>query len=162
MSSNEINENILDSTNYLLDKKIWDKYNMTKTREKVIDCLKDYKEARALSVHSITNVSNNLTSKLDPNKVFSAVKSNKNGFADLSDAIMDAEEMVRTMTPVINTLKNSFTEDEIIFYEYCLATNHSEIQVCSKLKCDSVTGLLPIKNSCILKFAFAFNLQVKK
>jgi len=159
MSSNEINENILDSTNYLLDKKIWEQYNMTIIREKVIDCLKAYKEARALSVHAITYMSSKLTSKLDPNKVFSAVRSNVS-FANTSNDIIDAEELVRTMTPIINTLKNSFTEEELLFYEYCLATNHSEGDICLKLGV-SKTGLAPIKNSCILKFAFAFNLQVR-
>jgi len=159
MSSNEIKESLHDSTNYLLDKKIWEQYNMAITREKVIDCLKNYKEARALSVQAVTYMSSNLTSKLDPNKVFSSVRSNTS-FANTSDEIIDAEDLVRAMTPIINTLKNSFTEEELLFYEYCLATNHSEGDICIKMGI-SKTGLAPIKNSCILKFAFAFNLQVK-
>lgn len=108
----------------------------------------------------VTFISSKLTSRLDPSKVFSAIRLNNGGFADLSNEIMDAEAMIKTMTPIINTLKNSFTEEELLFYEYCLATNHSEGDVCIKLGV-SKTGLAPIKNSCILKFAIAFNLQVK-
>ena len=61
----------------------------------------------------------------------------------------------------------TFSELEVgdllyVYYEYCLAENYSEDFILEKINKNSRIGLLPIKNSCILKIAFAFNLEVAK
>ena len=148
-----------DSSVYLLDKAIWDKYNMVKTRENVIDFMRKYKEARARYIGAITFAERGLVSHIDVVKTSSY--RNNGGFAYNSDKKIDAEILLNSIIPLITKVKESFTKDELEYYDYCLASNKSENNFCDLMNITKV-GLLPIKNSCLLKIAFATNNEVLK
>jgi len=156
------NKSNLDETNYLLDKVIWDKYDMSKTKNNVMSFLLEYKELSAIAIKAISFDTQGLSACYDPNKVFSKVRSNNGGFADKSNRKIDAQRFVENTAPIIASVKKTFTEREKMYYEYCLAENYSEDFILEKINKNSRIGLLPIKNSCILKIAFAFNLEVAK
>ena len=151
-----------DETSFLLDKEIWEKYDMNATKDNVIEFIRKYKEARAKCMYVVAFSSNGLTSKLDPNKIFSLTRKNNGGFAEDSDNKLDDEDFVHNTMPIIKRLKKSFTIEENKYYECCLEENNSEEYVRSLLNGLSKNGLTPIKNSCILKIAFAFRMEIKK
>lgn len=142
-----------DDTVYLLDKAIWDNYDMVKTRANVINFIRKYKEARAMYIGAITFSEYGLTSHIDYNKTSSS-RRNNGGFAYNSDKKIDAEILLETLIPLISSVKESFTNDEREYYNRCLASNKSEQSFCDMMNITKV-GLLPIKNSCLLKIAFA-------
>lgn len=154
-------QELVEEINYILDKATWDKYNMVETRLNVIEFIREYKEARAKNIQAVLFAENGLTSKLDPNKVFMPSRRNNGGFADNSNMRIDTEEELKKKIPVINAVIKSFTPEERKYYDFCLANNNSEEYLCNALNL-SKTGLQPIKNSCILKIAFAFKIEVKK
>ena len=67
-------------------------------------------------------------------------------------------EISSTITSLINEL---FTEEEKVYYTICLFNGKTESTAFKKIGCSN-KGLIPIKNSCIIKFACAFNLEVYK
>lgn len=151
-----------DETSFMLDKETWEKYDMNATKDNVIDFIRRYKEARTKCMYIVAFSSNGLTSKLDPNKIFSLTRTNNGGFAENSDNKLDDEDFVNNTMPIINRLKKSFTIEENKYYEFCLETNNSEEYLRNLLNGISKNGLVPIKNSCILKIALAFRIAVKK
>lgn len=151
-----------DETSFLLDKEIWEKYDMNATKDNVIEFIRKYKEARTKCMYVVAFSANGLTSKLDPNKIFSLTRKNNGGFAESSNNKLDDEDFVHKTMPIINRLKKSFTTDENTYYECCLEENNSEEYCRSLLNDKSKNGLKPIKNSCILKIAIAFRMEIKK
>lgn len=159
---NLINLILEDETSYMLDKETWEKYDMNVTKNNVIDFIRKYKEARTKCMYIVAFSSNGLTSKLDPNKIFSLTRANNGGFAENSDSKLDSEDFVNNTMPIINRLKKSFTIEENKYYEFCLEANNSEEYLRNLLNGISKNGLIPIKNSCILKIALAFRIAVEK
>lgn len=154
-------EKLLDETSYLLDKAIWEKYDMIKTKANVCNFLTAYKESHALAIRSIA-LNQKLVSNISDAKVFSSVRTNTGGFAEDVNRQLDAEILIGYADPLIREVKKTFTEKEKAYYEYCLAQNFSEDFILPLIEISSRTGLKPIKNSCILKVAFIFDLQVLK
>jgi len=148
-----------DDTVYLLDKAIWINYDMVQTRLKVIEFLQNYKRARAQYLGTLAG-DWGLVSNIDISKVGSS-SHNVKGFSEISDRRMDAEALLNATSPLIAKLKASFTEDEKLYYDYCLASNNSETMLCEIMRV-SKSGLVPIKNSCLLKIAFATHNAVRK
>lgn len=154
---------ISDDTKYVLDKKIWVKYDMISTKENVISFLLTYKEAKARCIKAVVSTLGGLTTNLDPNKVFLDFVSRKGGFAVSTEKRIDAENFVAVTKPVLDETYVTFTDEEKKYYDWCLASNNSEDSFRRNvLNGISKNGLLPIKNSCILKVAFAFELDVLK
>ena len=90
-----VEQTMVDPTIYVLDKVIWDQYDMVATRAKVIDYIRLYKESRAKCIQTTVFSSVGLTSTIDPNKVFMPTRINNGGFANLSNEKIDAEEIVK-------------------------------------------------------------------
>lgn len=154
---------INDSNKYVLDKKIWIKYDMISTKENVISFLLTYKEAKARCIKAAVSSLGGLTTNFDPNKVILGFISKKGGFAVSTEKRIDAENFVAVTKPILDEMYVTFTVEEKKYYDWCLATNNSEDSFRRNvLNGISKNGLLPIKNSCILKVAFAFELDVLK
>ncbi len=149
-----------DDTVYLLDKAIWINYDMVKTRLKVKEFLQNYKKARAQHLGTLAE-DWGLVSNIDMSKTGSSSHNIKRGFSNAADMQMDAEALLNATSPLIAKLKESFTNDEKLYYDYCLASNNSENVLCEIMKI-SKQGLVPIKNSCLLKIAFATHNAVLK
>ncbi len=156
---NELRNQLDDDANYFsLDKAIWERFNMIETKSNVIQFMRKYKEARIRSTKLITMIK--ISSNYDLSGSFSPTMNNK-GFSESSDKKIDAERFVNNTLPVINELRKTFTPEENQYYEFCLSANNSEEYFKNSLGISN-NGLLPIKNSCLLKIAFAFGLEVSK
>lgn len=159
-----MNEEIMEDTvaYYFLDKEITEKFDMNKTKEKVIQFILDYKIIKSRNIKSLILRDSGLTYKLDQNKVSNG--SNRNhSFSDNSDLYLDTKDMLLEIEPIIETLRKNFSPEEKKYYDCCLANKYSEEYVCNVIRNGiSRTGLLPIKNSCILKIALAFNIAIEK
>ena len=144
---------------FTLDKVIWDKYDMKKTRDNVLIFLKEYNDAKSLCFKSL--IYSNMSTNFDPNKVFVSSKTNNGGFSNQVDKKVDAENSIKNTEPLIKELMKTFTPKEKLYFEYCLLNNYSEEFIKTMFEI-SKFGLLPIKNSCILKFALVFDLAILK
>lgn len=147
-----------DNTNFCLEKEIWERFDMISTKIKVVNFMREYKEAKVRSIQMISNIS--ACSNYSFDKGHSS-HNKHNGFDELSNKKIDAERFVSFVVPIINVLKNTFTTTERKYYDFCLSENNSEDYLLNILGI-SRTGLIPIKNSCILKIALAFGLEVEK
>lgn len=148
-----------NSNCFILDKAIWEKFDMIATKSNVIKFMQEYKEAITRSTQFITMVK--VSSNYDLNSSFSSTKNNNKGFSETSNKRIDAERFVNSTTSVINELRRTFTPEEEQYYEFCLLENNSEDYLLNILGI-SRNGLIPIKNSCILKIALAFGWEVEK
>ena len=149
-----------DDTAYLLDKVIWDKYDMVETKNKVVDFLQQYKKARSTYIGSFISEDWGLTANFDLAKTNSSFR-NTGGFAENSNRKLDAESFINATSPLIARLKKSFTKDEKLYFEHCLASNESEANFCLMMDLTKFR-LKNIKNSCLLKIAFATHNAVRK
>lgn len=148
--------------NYLLDKSITDMYDITKTKEKVLEYIKDYKVARVkcLSLVAFESLS---SSQLEENKLFSKTRSNCAKFETKIDDLLDSQEFVNIAEKILEKIKETFTKIERNYYELCLFSDYSE-EYFKDYHSGGLSkfGVIPIKNSCILKIALAFGLEVLK
>lgn len=145
---------------YVLDKVIWDKYDMKQTKINVVKIIQNYKEMKAKFIYLATLHELGLTAYNIEN-VHNKISSGNN-FTDKIDVKMDIENELQIKKSILDKLNSSFTENEKKYYDYCLQNNKSEERLRDRLGGLSKLGLLPIKNSCVLKIALAFNKAVTK
>ena len=145
---------------YVLDKVIWDKYDMKKKKNNVVKIIQNYKELKSKFIHLAVLYELGLTAHNTEN-IYNRSNST-HGFTDKIDFKIDVENDLNVKTAIFDKLNSSFTEYEKKYYDHCLQNNRSEEQLRDNLGGISKLGLLPIKNSCILKIAFAFNEAVLK
>lgn len=145
---------------YVLDKVIWDKYDMKQTKINVIKIIQNYKELKSKLMHLAALHDLGLTAH-NFDTIYN--KSNSNvSFAYKVDIKLDLEKKLDFETVIFNKLNTSFTEFEKKYFDYCLQNNKSEEQLRNNIGGLSKLGLLPIKNSCILKIALAFGVAILK
>lgn len=153
--------NDISETSYVLDKTIWDRYEMNLTKKNVVEFLSEYKEAKTRSFNYMMSSSGLVASYNFDNPISMYKSFNNNGFANSIDKKIDGEEIIERYDLVINSLLDTFTNKERQYYDYCLINNNSEVYFREIILGGlSKHGLLPIKNSCILKIALAFNIAV--
>lgn len=145
---------------YVLDKVIWDKYDMKQTKSNVIKIIQNYKELKSKFMHLAVLHELGLTAH-NTEAIHSKTNSN-NSFTDKIDIKLDIEKELAVESAIFDKLNNSFTEFEKRYYDHCLQNNQSEEQLRNSLGGLSKLGLLPIKNSCVLKIALAFDKAVLK
>ena len=145
---------VCNDKTYVLDKIIWSKYDMVETKNRVITLLVNMKENRARGIYAIINC--NLNSNI--RKTVSIKGNRKGSFSDKVDKLIDQENNEK----ILNKVKQTFTELELKYYIYCLENNRSEQSFIEIVENISKIGLRPIKYSCILKIALAFNIAVLK
>lgn len=148
---------ILSEDIYLLDKKTCGKYNMKITKENVLRLISDYKENRSKNISIlydyglVSHPENAISKNNSPKKISNTI-----------DVFIDKQMEFLSQHEKLEIVKSSFTEMELSYYITCLQNCKSEDYLLEKLDKISRTGLLPIKNSCILKIALAFNIAVLK
>jgi len=157
---NEETYDILTPGCFILEKSVWEKYNMILTKTNVELFLKEYNESKIICLKSI--ICNKMTSVIDPNKIFRPSVVNDGGHAKLVNDLIDAEQIINNTEPVLQEIIKTFTPKEKIYYEYCLLSDYSEEYVMNMLDIHSKKGLKPFKNSCLLKFALVFGIAVLK
>lgn len=121
--------------------------------------IKDYKIARAKSFGTLSLSS----SKIEENKIFNTTRSKSAKFETQVDEMLDSQEFANVVEKILENLKETFTKIEKKYYELCLFSDYSEEYFRTNFTGGlSKNGLAPIKNSCILKIALAFNIEVYK
>lgn len=76
------------------------------------------------------------------------------------DKYIDLKTEYKCISATITNITNSlFTDEEIVYYTICLYNGKSESRAFKTIGCSN-KGLIPIKNSCIVKFACAFDIEV--
>lgn len=153
--------NDISETSYVLDKTIWDRYEMNLTKKNVIEFLSEYKEAKTISLNYMMSSEGLIASYNFDNPISMCKSFNIGGFSNSIDKKIDGDKIIERYDLVINSLLGTFTIKERQYYDYCLINNNPEVYfreiVLGGL---SKHGLLPIKNSCILKIALAFNIAI--
>ena len=75
------------------------------------------------------------------------------------DAFIDNDTEYQTLSKKICSITKHFSQEELIYYTICLYRQEPEYRAYKEIGC-SYCGLLPIKKSCIVKFACALDIEV--
>lgn len=149
-------EDVKDSsdTTYVLAKTIWEKYDMVETKKNVVDFIENFKERRARGINDYNyyGLNSNFTDSV------TKTHSIRGGFSNKVDSLIDEEKELEKLESV----KKTFPYMEQQYYKWCLENNYPECEFAETIGKRSRYGILSIKNSCILKIALAFDLDVLK
>jgi len=77
------------------------------------------------------------------------------------DEFIDSDTEYKRISKKIVFATDNMTTEEAVYYTLCLYHGKSEYRCTKEIGC-SADGLLPIKRSCIVKFACAFDIEVMK
>lgn len=150
-------EKTCDVNKYVLSRKITEKYDMITTKKNVMLLLSEYLRLQ----YKYLEIS---PPKITYNYEIKSDYQNKNMTDNLSyylDKKLKVETEIKAFYFEIEKVLKNMTREELIVTNYLLLKGNSEESVCEILGL-SRTGLRPIKNSCILKIALAFNLEKLK
>jgi hypothetical protein len=75
------------------------------------------------------------------------------------DTFIDNDTEYQTLSKKICSITKHFSQEELIYYTICLYRQEPEYRAYKEIGC-SYCGLLPIKKSCIVKFACALDIEV--
>ena len=81
-----------------------------------------------------------------------------NDYTKLDDFI-DNDTEYQSISKKICVVTKRFSQEELVYYTICLYRQEPEYRAYKEIGC-SYKGLLPIKKSCIVKFACAFDIEV--
>ncbi len=151
-----------DSSNlyYSMSKNMIEKYNFTKTKENVEQLISEYKTAKfqfLLADDSLKKIS----SMCYEPKYNQHTNDCKDKIGDNIAKRVDSKNIIEYFDYVFNSLFVMMSEQEKKYYSFCLINNNSE-QTVSDFLGISRTGLIPIKQNCIIKIALAFHIEVLK
>lgn len=141
----------------LLDKNFLSKYNLEQTEENVLEIISNYLKAQYKYIDIIPpRMTSNYEVKYESFNKFNANDTVGKHIEEKIDAEIEIKKFYKVMTNVIKRM-NTY---ERIYYAELLINGKSE-RYTSDLIGVSRNGLKPIKNSCILKIALAFNKEVE-
>lgn len=145
------------NNNSLLSKKIVDKYDYGKCKEKVLEILRELEEARYIYGNMVfPNISPNLEIKFNSNITFSD-KTSK--YVEVKfDTLNYINEVNRKLEEVVST----FTKEEKQYFIQYLLYKKSEDYICEEIIFINKNSLIPIKESCIVKLALSFGKAILK
>lgn len=152
-----VTEETEEINKYLLSKDVINKYEMILTKKKVFILLGEYIRLQYKYLEIIPpRITYNYEVKYD-------FKSHdrEDNLSYYLDKKLQTENEIRVFYFEIQKVLKNMTREEILIFNDLLLKKKSEDSICEKLSL-SRTGLRPIKNSCILKLAMAFNLEILK
>lgn len=145
------------NNNSLLSKKIVDKYDYGKCKEKVLEILRELEEARYRYGNMVfPSISSNLEIKFNSNITFSD-KTSKYVETKL-DTLNYINDVNRRLDEVVST----FTKEEKQYFVQYLLYKKSEDYICEEIIFINKNSLIPIKESCVIKLALSFGKAVLK
>ena len=83
-----------------------------------------------------------------------------NDYTKLDQYIDDDTEYKKMSRKIVFATEN-MSPEELVYYTVCLYNGKSEYRCTQEIGC-SADGLIPIKKSCIIKFACVFDIEVYK
>lgn len=153
----EKNEN--EKLYYSMSKEMIEKYDLVRTKENVEKLISEYKTAKfqyLASEQKLKNISMCYEPKYNQ---FTEHVSDKIG--DNVGKLVDSKNVIEYFDSVFNPLFTMMSEQERKYYSICLINNNSE-QIVADILGISRTGLIPIKQNCIIKIALAFHIAIMK
>lgn len=142
--------------NGLLSKRDLEDYDLERTFYVVCNFIKRYKR---LKYKSYSEPQIKVTTKYKFIFV-DEPHANPNQYTKLDKFIDDKTEYYR-ISNQITSVTELFTEEEKVYFTISLYNGRSETTAFKEIGCSN-KGLIPIKNSCIVKFACAFDIEVYK
>jgi len=131
-------------------------YDIGRSYYRVIKFMSNYKKLKCKSF-------NEVPIKITTTYKYIYVDERTKGINDYTqiDQYIDNDTEFKRLSKTIVLITQNMSQDEIVYYTVCLYQGKSEYRCTQEIGCSN-TGLIPIKNSCIIKFACAFNLEVYK
>lgn len=77
------------------------------------------------------------------------------------DKYIDDDTEYKKLSKQICLITKNFSQEELVYFTICLYQQKAEYRATKEIGCSNC-GLLPIKNSCIVKFACALDIEVYK
>lgn len=77
------------------------------------------------------------------------------------DKYIDDESEYQKKSKKICLITKNFSQEELVYFTVCIYQQQSETKAFKEIGCSN-KGLIPIKNSCLVKFACAFDIEVYK
>ena len=148
------NEELLD--NELLSKIDLVDYDLDRTYYRVCSFMKKY---RRLKSKHYDEMPIKITTKYKFIYVDEGTKNN-NDYTTI-DQYIDNDTDYQKISKRICLVTDTFSQEELVYYTICLYQQKAEYRAIKEIGC-STCGLTPIKNSCIVKFACAFDIEVYK
>ena len=148
------NEQLLD--NEMLSKMDLDDYDLERTYFNVCKFMKHY---RKLKGKSYGEPPIQITTKYK----FIFVDERTKGINDYTkfDEYIDDDTEYKQLSKKICLITQKFSQEELVYYTICLYQQKAEYQAYKEIGCSSF-GLIPIKCSCVVKFACALDIEVYK
>ena len=148
------NEELLD--NDLLSKMDLMDYDLDRTFFRVNKFMKKYRKLRSKHYDE-------MPIKITTRYKFIYVDESTRSINDYTklDKYIDDDTEYRKLSKQICILTETFSQEERVYYTLCLYQQKSEARAFKEIGCSNY-GLIPIKNSCIAKFACAFDIEVYK
>lgn len=148
------NEELLEidllSKNDLID------YDLERTLYMVLKTMKKYKRLRC---KNYSEPPIKITTKYKYIYVDESAQS-KNAYTKL-DEYIDSKTEFKILSQKISMVTEIMTEEEKAYFTIAIYNGKSDTTAFKEIGCSN-KGLIPIKNSCIVKFACAFDIEVYK
>lgn len=148
------NEELLD--NEKLSKMDLVDYDLERTYYRVCKFMKKY---RRLKSKNYNEPSIQITTKYK----FIYVDERTKGINDYTkiDKFIDDDTEYQRLSKQICLITKNFSPEELVYYTLCLYQQQADYRATKEIGCSNC-GLIPIKNSCIVKFACALDIEVYK
>lgn len=148
------NEELLD--NELLSKMDLVDYDLERTYYRVCKFMKKYRRLKSKGF-------NEPPIKITTKYKYIYVDEGTKGINDYTqlDKYIDDDTEYKQLSKQICLITQNFSQEELVYYTICLYQQKAEYQAYKEIGC-SHTGINPIKNSCIVKFACALDIEVYK
>jgi hypothetical protein len=147
-------EELLD--NELLSKIDLVDYDIDRTFYRVCKFMKKYRKLKQINYNEIPI---KITSKYK----YIYVDEGTRGINEYTklDSYIDDDTEYKKISKQICLITQNFSQEELVYYTICLYQQKSETRAFKEIGCSNY-GLIPIKNSCIVKFAIALKIEVYK
>ena len=148
------NEEVLD--NEKLSKMDLVDYDLERTYYRVCKFMKKY---RRLKSKNYTEPPIQITTKYK----FIYVDERTKGINDYTelDEYIDNDTEYQRLSKKICLITKNFSPEELVYYTLCIYQQQEDYRATKEIGCSNC-GLVPIKYSCIVKFACALDLEVYK
>ncbi len=148
------NEELLD--NEKLSKMDLVDYDLERTYYRVCKFMKKY---RRLKSKNYNEPPIQITTKYK----FIYVDERTKGINDYTkiDKFIDDDTEYQRLSKQICLITKNFSPEELVYYTLCLYQQQADYRATKEIGCSNC-GLIPIKNSCIVKFACALDIEVYK
>lgn len=150
----QINDNLMD--NEILSKLDLEDYDLDRTYYNVCMFMKKYRRLKRKHY-------NEMPIKITNTYKYIYVDEKTKGVNDYTklDNFIDNDTEYQQLSKKICLITSMFSQEELVYYTICLYRQEAEYRAYQEIGC-SHNGLVPIKKSCIVKFACGLDIEIYK